>query len=701
VIAPVLLAFLAAAAPTSSGAPADSASAASRRDSVSALAHRDSVSTIARGDSVVMVLPEQRVESERTLDEARRRLPTGFVTQLKTRSSNRALETLPELIGQSAGAHIEQYGGLGAFSTVSLRGSTPGQVGVYLDGEPLTSASSAVVNLSDLPATAVQRVEIYRGSSPLSLGPALPGGAVNLVTDVVTPLSEGSVTHGSFGTWDGRASAGMSRGPVSGALHIGMQSSRGDFTYLDGNGTRYNSADDHMATRVNNLLDAATALGSLHWMVSPGTRLTLREDYFQKTQGLPGLGNIPALNSRLAFQRSLSQLELTKAANRAAPDVRVSTSVNRERSQLRDDGGPLGLGELRIGRHNSDDHFSGERGSLDLGWPALRGGFALTGSASVRRERANLVDPEDGYPDPPQSTRSSKGAAIGADWRPAHSWLTVHAARRWDRIVDHLNSNGYAGTLVATNVARELDAPQLGVRLTPQRNVEVRANWSRSERAPDFCELFGRQGSISGNALLRPESGVNRDVGVSWSGTIAHREVSFDWARFDSQARDLIVFWSNSPNTFKADNISSARIHGEELSLRARPLDALALEGSITWQSAIDDGPVAAWNGKRLPQRPGREAYARADLARGRYQASADLRYLGDDYRDRYNRDRVPSRTLVGASISALLHQGLRATVEGKNLGDRRVFDVGGYPLPGRSIFAALELRLGLAGSAP
>jgi len=38
--------------------------------------------------------------------------------------------------------------------------------------------------------------------------------------------------------------------------------------------------------------------------------------------------------------------------------------------------------------------------------------------------------------------------------------------------------------------------------------------------------------------------------------------------------------------------------------------------------------------------------------------------------------------------------------VEGKNLGDRRLADVAGYPLPGRSVFVSMEVRLGPAGSA-
>ena len=68
--------------------------------------------------------------------------------------------------------------------------AAPGQVAVYLDGVPLTSAAHGVVSLGDLPGTAIERAAIYRGLGPLSLGVATPGGAVNLVTASAPGLRE-------------------------------------------------------------------------------------------------------------------------------------------------------------------------------------------------------------------------------------------------------------------------------------------------------------------------------------------------------------------------------------------------------------------------------------------------------------------------------------------------------------------------------
>ncbi|MGH7740792.1 MAG: TonB-dependent receptor [Candidatus Eiseniibacteriota bacterium] len=693
-IATILWAFLAVSPPDSaahgslSAAPPDSG----------AISLLDSVAVVPP-DSIAVVLPELRVDRARLLRDARRRAPTAFVTEIAAGISNHALESISDVLGQAAGVHIEQYGGLGAFSTVSLRGSPPGQVSVYLDGAPLTSAAHGVVNLADLPVTAIDHVEVYRGFAPVSLGPSTPGGAINLVTAPAAGLSDLHLAHGSYDTWEGRASAGGARGAFSGLLHGGIQSSAGDFTYLNNHGTPQNPNDDFEQTRLNNRFDAATALGKLHWTPRSDLHAGLSEDFFRKAQGLPGLGAIPAMNARLAFSRSITQLDLSRDARGAMPSATVGANLQRERSQFRDDGGPLGLGELRLGRHNTDDRFGAEHVNAELRWSEMPGALALSASGSVGEQRATLVDPEDGYPDPPESRRGEAGMAGSVEFHPDRLPVLLHAACRWDRFDDQLHANGVASSQIAIDRVSWLDSPQLGARIQAPAGLELRANWGRAERAPDFLELFGNQGSVTGNPRLVPERAENADAGVSWTAPAASHAAALEAAVFQSRVDDLILYWANSPNTTHADNVSSALIRGLEVSGRARPLTRVSLSASATWQTATDTGPVKAWNGKRLPQRPEREVYARADWTPRLVRLSADAHLIGDNYRDRYNAQHVPSRTLVGGSISLPLGGGVRATFEAKNLGDERAEDVAGYPLPGRTLFASLGWNL--KGDAP
>jgi iron complex outermembrane receptor protein len=286
----------------------------------------------------------------------------------------------------------------------------------------------------------------------------------------------------------------------------------------------------------------------------------------------------------------------------------------------------------------------------------------------------------------------------GARLRVPGGRLVLHAARRWDRVEDHLRSLGLAGAPEAADVARVLDSPQLGARLDLGGGLEARANWARAHRAPGFLELFGDQGSVAGNAALRPESAENRDAGLAWRGRTAWGEGALEWARFRSDARDLVLFVRNSASTLKAQNFGRALIRGDEWSARLELPRRLRLTAAWSRQSALNQGPQPAfWVGKRLPGRPSYQGWTRlewhaggrADLACG-----AELELIGDNVLDPYNLQRVGARRLAGASLSlAPFRSPLRLTLEGRNLLDDRAVDVGGFPLPGRSVFLGCAWR--------
>jgi iron complex outermembrane receptor protein len=357
-----------------------------------------------------------------------------------------------------------------------------------------------------------------------------------------------------------------------------------------------------------------------------------------------------------------------------------------------------------MGRHDTDERAGAEGLALSLAWARPAPWLALECAGSLGRERFTSSDAADALPDPPPSQRLARGAMLGLKLRTPDGRLVLHAARRWDRIEDHLRSLVVGGALSSNEVARVLDSPQLGARLDLGRGLEVRANWALANRAPGFVELFGDQGSVAGNPALRPESAENRDAGAAWRGRLGRGEGAFEWARFRSDARDLVVFVKSSASSMKAQNFSRARIRGEEWSARLELPWQLLLTAAWSWQSAINQGPLPAfWVGKRLPGRPSRQSRARLEWrAQGRpgLRAGAELEVIGDNLLDPYNLQRVAERRLAGASLSiAPFPAALRLTLEGKNLLDDRAVDVGGFPLPGRSIFLGCTWRLA-AGAA-
>ncbi len=131
-----------------------------------------------------------RIESEEA---------TGFVQILGRKEALQGARTLGEILRESAGVQIRSLGSWGALTQASIRGSTPGQVQVFLDGILLNHGSMGGVDLGDLPLGGLERIEVYRGFVPASLGGAM-GGAIHLVTQEGGRLLRWGVgaTLGSF-----------------------------------------------------------------------------------------------------------------------------------------------------------------------------------------------------------------------------------------------------------------------------------------------------------------------------------------------------------------------------------------------------------------------------------------------------------------------------------------------------------------------
>src|SRR5262245_23126458 len=90
-------------------------------------------------DSVSTLLVEHGVGAGGHGDPALRET-AGFARAYDVAPLYGRLRTTADLLAGGVGVHVRQFGGLGAFSAVSIRGSAASQVAFYLDGVPLNQA---------------------------------------------------------------------------------------------------------------------------------------------------------------------------------------------------------------------------------------------------------------------------------------------------------------------------------------------------------------------------------------------------------------------------------------------------------------------------------------------------------------------------------------------------------------------------------
>ena len=243
----------------------------------------------------------------------------AFVEVIPLAESSGAL-SLAEVLGRSTGIRVKRYGGLGSFSTVSIRGSTAGQGLVFLDGVPLNHAVGGAVDMGRLPLSGVESVEVYRGAVPARYGGNSIGGVVHIrtISDSGARPDQLQITAGSFGSAMLTTSAVRQLGSaqLGGLIDIGR--SRNDFRFLDDNGTEYNSRDDAWVERRNSDFKSVRAL--THLRADWGTAdLRLRNAFDLKHQGVPGLGNFQALHTRFDGWRNITEVEVFGSLHAMAP----------------------------------------------------------------------------------------------------------------------------------------------------------------------------------------------------------------------------------------------------------------------------------------------------------------------------------------------------------------------------------------------
>jgi outer membrane cobalamin receptor len=106
---------------------------------------------------------------------------------------------LNQALSRTSGVRVREDGGLGSSFTFSLNGFSGRQVKFFLDGIPMDNFGSSLT-LNNFPVNMAERVEVYKGVTPISLGADALGGAVNIVTRSNPNYLDVSYGYGSFNT---------------------------------------------------------------------------------------------------------------------------------------------------------------------------------------------------------------------------------------------------------------------------------------------------------------------------------------------------------------------------------------------------------------------------------------------------------------------------------------------------------------------
>ncbi len=115
------------------------------------------------------------------------------------------------------GVYVEFNGGLGSQATASIQGSSLSaapEVAVFEDGVPLNMLANPITNLSYIPVSNIERIEVYKGAASSAWGTSM-GGVINIITREPDPTKQfGGEVQSSYGNFDTFRNSGSVSGTV-------------------------------------------------------------------------------------------------------------------------------------------------------------------------------------------------------------------------------------------------------------------------------------------------------------------------------------------------------------------------------------------------------------------------------------------------------------------------------------------------------
>lgn len=603
-----------------------------------------------------------------------RRGDTTIVRRNLSPKKEDAPSTVGELLKKVGGVTVKEYGGLGGFSVATIRGSSAGQVAVYIDGIPIASGGSSVTNLQELPLSQVERVEVYKGFTPPGFAKAGIGGIINIITKKGgTDQFEVSSAYGSFETFEQSAMVSATTGKISVLGQGQYQKSRGNYSFKSDNGTPLNRSDDFTTKRRNNEYQSSSGIVKL-WGRAGAMMVSANENYYRKSQGLPGVSSNQSKNAKYDTWRNILSVRLEPVAKKYKnlPIVKIYRVSQSTKFSDRD-------GEIGVGNQVSETVSN-------------KNGFSVSESIDINRNskvwlyadysKENLEEHDlfTFRADDPAKNRNF--LTLAASYEHEFFGFKVVPSLRYEKYEDSFGS--------AENSTHDFYSPKIGFIKDFGNGLKIDVNAALYQRAPDLLELFGDRGVVKGNADLLPEKGINL------SGGFTYRDMRkrFSLSVFSTRSENLIAYIQNSQRTSLPVNIGKADVLGLETSFSYRFGSGYDLTAGYTFMRTFDRSDIPFYNGRRLPDRPEHDLRIRLDKKRINYSFYYEYFHTASTFTDRANFNEISARSIHnGGFTKNLPWKGFVMGVDLKNITDNKIEDAIGYPLPGRSVFLRITYK--------
>lgn len=657
------------------------------------------------------------------------------VNALDIKPQVNSLKNINEMVNRTTGIKIREEGGVGSDFDLSINGMSGNSVRYFIDGMPLDAKGSGV-SLANLPVNIIDRIEIYKGVVPASLGADALGGAINIITNQDKKnYLDVSYGIGSFHTHKVDLNAQFVEPKTSLIIKptIGGNYSKNDYMmkgvevwdeanrkYISANRRRFH--DDYFSLLgqlevgfVNkSWADAFFISGSYSKVDKELQTGSIQSKVYGMAERQVDAWNLSARYLKHNFL--VNNLKLNASLSHTWDH---SLTVDTAFRKYDWDGDYIESSRNEItGRDRSLRHYKRPltivRTNLDY---QLNRNHSFNQNYLLSRTGNDRYDEIDTEFEPSNDVLAKH--ILGLSYNQSFFNGKMDNTFFVKDYINHLNIQQQdlywiTGSREASSSTKNNVGYGVGTRYSFWEELALKASFEHSVRLPLARELLGNGTTIYPNVKLNPESSNNVNLGTYGSVRLAPGHLLYYEANaFYRDVNDYIhAVVSESEGMMQYENVSSVDIKGVEGEVRYNWKDYLQAIVNCSYQDARDkqkyraDGKPSISYDNKVPNRPWLFSNAELNfILRDLFQKNSKIR-VGYNYQyvhwffltwEGYgvleSKSKIPTQHLHSAVLSYSWNkERYNISLECNNLFDNTLYDNYMLQKPGRSFFCKFRL---------
>lgn len=450
------------------------------------------------------------------------------------------LKTLPGLL-------VEEQGGPGGLTAVSIRGGESNFTLVLVDGVEVndpTNSRGGSYDFANLNPDMVERIEVVRGAQSSIYGSDALAGVINIITRRAGQ-GHSQRFHAEMGEDDYYTLAASALGSV------------GDVSYA----VEVTDRDDGQPVR-NSKRDHDSANLRVGWRPSDAHQLKIAYRYLDgNRETWPEQSGGPQFASVDAQDKSDYTQQVFSLAWVYQVNSKWRSALQTSRFDAQENYTSPGIAPYtEVPPNAADTDFIRDKFQW-VNTLALIEGVSVSAGADFRHEDGE----SDGYLDffgnriatDFELDRDTWGVFTGVSATPFDSVL-LQGSVRYDEPDDFDSETSW----------------QAGAAYSPVNALTLSANWGQAFKLPSFYALGH---GLVGNPALKPEQGESWDASVAWQ---AAHTLSLEAGWFNNEFKDLVDF---DDELFRNVNRSRVQTSGAELQATWQPVADVSLRAQGTY----------------------------------------------------------------------------------------------------------------------